>query len=89
MATIKRALSAKINASGRAEILLRVSVSHSVSHRIKSGLYISADRFKDGKFANPRDPEGKREVREVQDKLESIEKFLVRLCEDNPVEKVK
>lgn len=24
----------------------------------------------------------------VQDKLESIEKFLIRLCEDNPVEKV-
>lgn len=88
MATIKRALSTKINASGRAEILLRVSVSHSVSHRIKSGVYISADRFKDGKFANPRDPEGKREVREVQDKLEEIEKFLIRLCEDNPVEKV-
>lgn len=88
MATIKRALSTKINASGRAEILLRVSVSHSVSHRIKSGVYITADRFKDGKFANPRDPEGKREVREVQDKLEEIEKFLIRLCEDNPVEKV-
>ena len=88
MATIKRALSTKINVSGRAEILLRVSVSHSVSHRIKSGVYISADRFKDGKFANPRDPEGKREVREVQDKLEEIEKFLIRLCEDNPVEKV-
>lgn len=88
MATIKRALSTKINASGRAEILLRVSVSHSVSHRIKSGVYISADRFKDGKFTNPRDPEGKREVREAQDKLEGIEKFLIRLCEDNPIEKV-
>lgn len=58
MATIKRALSTKINASGRAEILLRVSVSHSVSHRIKSGVYISADRFKDGKFYESARPGG-------------------------------
>lgn len=49
----KKSLICEISASGRAEILLRVSVSHSVSHRIKSGVYISADRFKDGKFSNP------------------------------------
>ncbi len=88
MATIKRSLSKKVNQLGRAEIMLRISVSHSVSHRIKSGLFISTDRFKDEKFTNPRDPEGRKEVREVQDKLEQIEKFLIRLCEDNPIEKV-
>ena len=74
-----------INASGRAEILLRVSVSHSVSHRIKSGISISADRFKDGKFANPRDPERKRKVREVQDRLEEIERAVIpKVVEPSP-----
>lgn len=60
MATIKRSLSAKTNPSGRAEFMLRVSVSHSVSHRIKSGVFIKKELFKDGKFSNPRDPELKR-----------------------------
>ena len=88
MATIKRALSAKTNPSGRAEIMLRVSVSHSVSHRIKSGLFIKKELFKDNKFSNPRDPELKKEVRDVQDRLDEIEKFLIRICEDTPLNKV-
>ena len=88
MATIKRSLSAKTNPSGRAEFMLRVSVSHSVSHRIKSGVFIKKELFKDGKFSNPRDPEFKREVRDVQDRLDEIEKFLIRICEDTPLNKV-
>ena len=88
MATIKRALSAKTNPSGRAEIMLRVSVSHSVSHRIKSGLFIKKELFKDNKFSNPRDPELKKEVRDIQDRLDEIEKFLIRICEDTPLNKV-
>ena len=88
MATIKRALSAKTNPSGRVEILLRLSISHSVSHRIKSGLFIVPSRFKDGKFVMPRDPEEKRAIREIEDNLNEIEKFLIRLCEDTPLSKL-
>lgn len=43
--------------------------------------------FKDGKFSNPRDPELKKEVRDVQDRLDEIEKFLIRICEDTPLNK--
>ena len=88
MATIKRSLSAKTNPSGRAEIMLRVSCSHSISHRIKSGLFIKKELFQDNKFSNPRTPELKKEVRDIQDKLNSIEKFLIRLCEDTPLSKI-
>lgn len=88
MATIKRSISAKTNPSGRAEIMLRLSISHSVAHRIKSGVFVSPSRFKDGKFIIPRDAEEKKVIREIEDKVESIEKFLIRLAEDTPLNKL-
>ena len=36
----------------------------------------------------PRDPAEKKQLRELEDKLESMEKFLIRLCEDTPQEKL-
>lgn len=88
MATIKRSISAKTNPSGRAEIMLRLSISHSVAHRIKSGIFVSPARFKDGKFIMSRDAEEKRSIREIEDKLDGIEKFLIRLSEDTPLNKL-
>lgn len=88
MATIKRDLSTKVNPSGRAEIYIRLCVARGAIHRIKTGVYISTDLFRDGKFSNPRDLKLKNEVREASDRLEAIEKFLLRLCEDYSVNKL-
>lgn len=88
MATIKRNLSTKTNPSGRVEILLRLSISRQISYRLKSGIFVSTSRFKDGEFIMPRDLKEKKEVRELEERLEAMEKFLILLCEDNPVERL-
>ena len=88
MATVKRTLSTKSTPTGIVEIHLRISVSRGCIIRIKSGLYVDRKRFNDGKFIMPRDPVEKKQLRELEDKLESMEKFLIRLCEDTPQEKL-
>ncbi len=88
MATITRSLSKKTNKLGTAEIMLRISVSHSISYRIKSGIYILSSRFKDGKFIMPRDAEEKKSVREIEAKLEAIEHFLIETTEYTPSDKL-
>ena len=54
MATTTRTLSTKVNKSGQSEIMLRVNVNHVKRIRIKSGLFISPNRFKDGNIIKPR-----------------------------------
>ena len=49
MATITRSLSSKVNANGEAEIMLRLSVSRELRLRLKSGIFVEATRFRDGK----------------------------------------
>lgn len=88
MATIKRTLSTKASPTSVVEIHLRISVSRSVIIRIKSGLYIERKRLVDGKFVIPRDPEEKRKVREIEEKLIDMEQFLIRLCESTPQDKL-
>ncbi|MBD5240260.1 MAG: recombinase [Bacteroidales bacterium] len=88
MAKITRTLSSRTNKLGTAEIKLRISVSHSMSYRIKSGIYVSSSRFKDGKFIIPRDAEEKKYVREIEAKLEAIEHFLIETVEYTPAEKL-
>ena len=88
MATVKRTLSTKSTPTGIVEIHLRISVSRGCIIRIKSGLYVDRKRFNDGKFIMPRDPAEKKQLRELEDKLELMEKFLIRLCEDTPQEKL-
>lgn len=88
MATVKRTLSTKSTPTGIVEIHLRISVSRGCIIRLKSGLYIDRKRFNDGKFIMPRDPAEKKQLRDLEDKLEDMEKFLIRLCEDTPQEKL-
>lgn len=81
MAKITRNITKGTNSSGRAELLLRLSVSRSLVLRLKTGLWINPKRFNNGEFSMPRDAEEKAEVRATEDKLISIERFLINLCE--------
>ena len=84
MATIARNITKGTNPSGRAELLLRLSVSRSLVVRLKTGLWIDPKRFNKGVFSLPRDAKEKAEVRAIEDKLIDIERFLINLCETTP-----
>lgn len=54
MATTKRELSHKINSAGRSEIIIRLSIGRGIQPRLRSGLFITPSRFKDGVIIKPR-----------------------------------
>ncbi len=81
MATIKRELSSKINGNGKSQIILRVSIARGLQPRIKSGLFITPGRFKDGMIIKPRANQVEAgELRNLESQLVSIEQFLLDLC---------
>lgn len=86
MATIQRSLSAKVNDNGKSEIMLRLSLSKNDKIRIKSGIFVSASRFKDGTFIKPRaNQQELAELRDAEDRLISLERFLIGLSETHPL----
>lgn len=89
MATIKRALSTKVDANGRAEFMLRLSASREVVLRLKSGIFVETSRFKDGKFSMPRaDQKETLRLRGIEDKLIGLERMLLNACESNAIDKL-
>lgn len=81
MATIKRELSAKVDARGKSEIILRLSYCRGVQPRIKSGLFITPSRFEAGAIVKPRGNTAEAtELRKLELELLEIETFLLNLC---------
>lgn len=89
MAKIVRSLSAKADQYGRAEILFRLTINRTTQLRLKTGLYVSASRFKNGEIVKPRANQKElEELREVESSLVSLEQFLLKLTETTPHEKL-
>lgn len=85
MATITRSLSSKVNANGEAEIMLRLSVSRELRLRLKSGIFVEATRFRDGKIIMPRaDRKTLAKLQIINDNLISLESRLISLCVSTP-----
>lgn len=84
MASIKRTISSKVDGNGRAEILLRLTLSRELRLRLKSGVFVSINRFKAGKISYPRmASEETTFLRKIQNTLESLESEIFNACEVN------
>ncbi|MDE6787159.1 MAG: hypothetical protein K2J46_09005, partial [Muribaculaceae bacterium] len=81
MATLTRSITKGTNPMGKAEILLRLSVSRNLVVRLKTGLWIDPSRFEKGSFSFPKDVTARAEIRAIEDRLIDIERFLINLCE--------
>lgn len=89
MATITRNISTKINTSGEAEILLRLTVSRSLRLRLKSGIYMNPKRFKDGVIVMPRaNQKEAQELNEIDNRLTALEQRIVTACINTPQEEL-
>lgn len=89
MATIQRSLSTKVNDNGKSEIMLRLSLSKNDKIRIKSGIFVLASRFKDSTFIKPRANQQEiAELRDTEDRLISLERFLIGLSETYPIKEI-
>lgn len=85
MATTKRELSKKVNTAGESEIIIRLSVGRGMQPRVKTGVYISPHRFKNGAIVKPRaNQKEATELLKLENAVTDIERFLLGLCADNP-----
>lgn len=83
MASIKRSLSSKIDPTGKAEILLRLSISKDNKQRIKSNIFITATRFRDEMIIKPRSNQKElKELTELENRLIELERRLISLCQE-------
>ncbi|MDY6444916.1 MAG: phage integrase SAM-like domain-containing protein [Bacteroidales bacterium] len=83
MASISKSLSSVVDARGKSEILLRLSVARGKVFRAPSGLFVSPARWKAGAFLVPRleTPE-RRELLELKNRLEDLERFILDALAD-------
>ena len=81
MATLTRNITKGTNPMGKAELLLRLSVSRNLVVRLKTGLWMDPARFDKGVFSLPKDPAARAEIRTIEDRLIDIERFLINMCE--------
>lgn len=81
MTKITRTLAKRLNQQGKAEILLRVTVSRTKQIRLKSGLSIKPARFDSGRVVYPRANQSEVAVlRELEKSLEAIENSIIDHC---------
>ena len=89
MATITRSVSTKTDGSGRSELMLRINCNRTTRVRVRSGIFLDASRFNDGKISKPKNnPKLASELRELENSIHNLEQFLFTLCETNPAEKL-
>ena len=87
MGSIKRSISKKVDQTGKAEILLRINIDRTHQQRIKSGIYITASRFRDGEIIKPRANQKElQELNKTESELKDIENFILKLCQDYEAE---
>lgn len=81
MATFVRTLSAKTDSKGRAEILLRISISRECRLRLKTGIHVPVARFKNGQIIKPRANRIEaEELNNLENELTDLEQFITALC---------
>lgn len=81
MASIQRTLSKKVDSAGKAEILLRVSVSRNTKLRIKSGVFVEVSRFRNGELIVPRSGQQAHEdYKQASKRLRDTESIVLEYC---------
>lgn len=81
MATITRSISSRKNNLNKSEILLRVSISAKKTIRVKSGVFVDAERFKNGKLTAPRfGQDAHDDFVEATKKLRDVESAILDYC---------
>lgn len=89
MATTKRELSHKIDSSGKSEIIIRLSAGRGLQPRLKTGLFITPSRLKNGSIIKPRANQTEAtELRRIETELNALEQFLLNLCTSIPTEQL-
>lgn len=89
MAKVVRTLSNRTDDNGQAQILLRVTVNHSLQFRIKSGLHIEPKRFRDGVIIRPRANQIEINfLKSIDDKLDELQKIIIDYCDNTPTEEI-
>lgn len=89
MATIRKAISSKVDAQGNGRILLRVTINRTTQVRIKTNVFVPTKRWDEAK---ERINIGKSigferaELVESDAKLKDLEAKILRLCEMYPAE---
>lgn len=87
MASIVRTISAKTDKTGKAELLLRISIDRNHKQRIKSGIFIPANRFREGEIIKPRaNRKEAEELKRLEDKIVDVERMILTLCQENEPE---
>lgn len=83
MGSIKRSLSTKVDKTGKAEILLRINIDRTHQQRIKSGIFITAARFREGEIIKPRaNQKEAEELHVIENELIALERFILSLCQE-------
>lgn len=84
MGSIKRSISTKTDKTGKAEILLRINIDRTHQQRIKSGIYITASRFREGEIIKPRANQKElQELNQTEAQLKDLENYILTLCQNN------
>lgn len=87
MAKIEVNISSLVNSNGKSELLFRISINRNNRFRIKSGIYVYPDRFKDGEIKPQRaeDKDGRRkEMLNASEKLSVLKTIIINECENDP-----
>lgn len=89
MASIKRSISSKVDGNGKSEIMFRLSITKDIKHRLKSGIFVAANRFKDGNIIKPRaNQKVAAELLELEKKLIAVEQLIYDLCQSQPTDEL-
>lgn len=89
MSKITRTLSTRTDAAGECQIFLRLTISRAVQIRIKSGIYVSPQRFNDGRFVYPRrNPQESAALLEKENRLVDLERHIVTTVHTTAPDKI-
>lgn len=86
MAKIDVSISSLVNGGGKSELLFRVNVNRDVRLRVKSGIFVYPNRFRNGTIVLPRSEDGKstrKEMLEANTTLSNLTVSIINFCETN------
>lgn len=86
MAKVDVNISSLVNGNGKSELLFRVNVNRNIRLRVKSGIFIYPNRFKNGGIVLPRAEDGKGTRKEMLDANTTLSNLIVSIinfCETN------
>lgn len=87
MATTTIELSKRINSAGKSEIIIRLSSGRGRQFRLRAGIYVRPERFKNGAIIKPRaNPTEAADLRAIESEIAATENFLLDLCANTPPE---